>query len=295
MPIDQYIGGKEHACMHLIYFRFYTKFLRDLGLLDFDEPTLNLFNQGMLHGEDGYVMSKSRGNVVLPEKVSRKYGIDAARLFLVSMASPDKDVGWSEKGIQGSFKLIKKIVNYFSKVKVGKAYARTESKINKAILEVGGFIQDFKYNLAVIKLRELFDVLPEETSKKVLEDSLKILNPFCPHITEELWEKLGGKGFLSLEKWPKADKKKIKEIFEKQDLAINKLISDVNQILKLVENKEKVYVYILPNEKEIYDVGLINKRFGRQINIFTVNDKNKYDPSNMSKKTKPGRPAIYLE
>jgi len=295
MPIDQYIGGKEHACMHLIYFRFYTKFLRDLGLLDFDEPTLNLFNQGMLHGEDGYVMSKSRGNVVLPEKVSRKYGIDAARLFLVSMASPDKDVGWSEKGIQGSFKLIKKIVNYFSKVKVGKSDARTESKINKAILEVGGFIQDFKYNLAVIKLRELFDVLPEETSKKVLEDSLKILNPFCPHITEELWEKLGGKGFLSLEKWPKVDKRKIKEIFEKQDLAINKLISDVNQILKLVENKEKVYVYILPNEKEIYDVGLINKRFGRQINIFTVNDKNKYDPSNMSKKTKPGRPAIYLE
>ena len=295
MPIDQYIGGKEHICMHLIYCRFYTKFLRDLGLLNFDEPALKLFDQGMLKGPNGEKMSKSKGNVILPEEVSEKYGIDTARLFLVSVGSPDKDFDWSEKGIQGSFKFVKKIVNYFDKVKVGKSDARTESKINKTILEVTEYIEDFKYNLAVIKLRELFDILPEETSKKVLEDSLRILNVFCPHITEELWEKLKNKSFLSLEKWPKADKKKIKEIFEKQDLAINKLISDVNQILKLVKSKNKIYVYILPNEKEIYDVGLINKRFGRQINIFAVNDKNKYDPLNMSKKTKPGRPAIYLE
>jgi len=202
------------------------------------------------------------------------------------------------------------LIEYFSKVKVGKSDARTESKINKTILEVTENIENFKYNLAVINLRELFEALPGATSKKVLEDSLKILSPFCPHITEELWERLRSseqvqassskkrernKNFLSLEKWPKADKKKIKEIFEKQDLAINKLISDVNQILKLVKGKNKIYVYILPNEKEIYDVGLINKKFGKQINIFVVNDKNKYDPSKMSKKTKPGRPAIYLE
>ena len=295
MPIDQYIGGKEHTCMHLIYFRFYTKFLRDLELLDFDEPTLNLFNQGILKGLDGEKMSKSKGNVVLPEEVSEKYGIDAARLFLVSNSSPDKDFDWSEKGIQSSFKFVKKVFNYFDKVKIGKADARTESKINKSILEVTDYIDNFKYNLAVIKLRELFDILPEETSKKVLEDSLRILHPFCPHITEEYWGKLGNKNFLSLEKWPKADKRKIKEIFEKQDLAISKLLSDVNQILKLVKGKNKIYVYILPNEEDLYDIGLINKRFGKQINIFAVNDKNKYDPSNMSKKTKPGRPAIYLE
>ncbi len=295
MPIDQYIGGKEHTCMHLIYFRFYTKFLRDLELLDFDEPTLNLFNQGILKGLDGEKMSKSKGNVVLPEEVSEKYGIDAARLFLVSNSSPDKDFDWSEKGIQSSFKFVKKVFNYFDKVKIEKADARTESKINKSILEVTDYIDNFKYNLAVIKLRELFDILPEETSKKVLEDSLRILHPFCPHITEEYWGKLGNKNFLSLEKWPKADKRKIKEIFEKQDLAISKLLSDVNQILKLVKGKNKIYVYILPNEEDLYDIGLINKRFGKQINIFAVNDKNKYDPSNMSKKTKPGRPAIYLE
>ncbi len=295
MPIDQYIGGKEHACMHLIYFRFYTKFLRDLGLLDFDEPALNLFNQGMLHGEDGYVMSKSRGNVVLPEEVSAKYGIDTARLFLVSMASPDKDIDWSDKGIQGSLRFIKKIIDYFSRVKIDKADVRTESKLNKVILEITEYLNNFKYNLAVIKLRELFEVLPEKTSKEVLGDFLKLLSPFCPHIAEELWEKLGCKNFLSLEKWPKADKKKIKKIFEKQEQAIDKLISDINHIFKLVSGKNKIYVYILPNEKELYDIGLLNKKFGKQINIFTVNDKSKYDPSNMSKKVKPGRPAIYLE
>ncbi len=295
MPIDQYIGGKEHACMHLIYFRFYTKFLRDIKLLNFDEPTLNLFNQGMLHGEDGYVMSKSRGNVILPEEVSAKYGIDTARLFLVSMASADKDVDWSEKGIQGSLRFIKKITEYFDKVQFEKADARTESKINKVILEVTEYIENFKYNLAVIKLRELFEALPEKTSKEILENFLKLLNPFCPHITEELWEKLGGKDFLSLEKWPKANKKKINEFFEKQDQAISKLILDISQILKLVKDKEKIYVYVLPNEKELYDEKLIDKRFGKQVSIFTVNDKEKYDPSNMSKKTKPGRPAIYLE
>src|SRR3989344_6653301 len=94
LPVDQYIGGAEHACMHLIYARFFTKALRDLGFLSFDEPFTKLFNQGMLHGEDGFVMSKSRGNVALPEEVSVKYGIDTARLFLVSIASPDKDVQW---------------------------------------------------------------------------------------------------------------------------------------------------------------------------------------------------------
>jgi len=295
MPIDQYIGGKEHACMHLIYFRFYTKFLRDLGLLNFNEPVLNLFNQGMLHGEDGSVMSKSKGNVILPEEVSEKYGIDTARFFLVSMASPDKDIDWSEKGISGAFRFIKRVMEYFNKVKIGKADTRIESKINKCILEIEENISNFKYNLAVIKLRELFDALPLKTSKNILENFLKLLHPFCPHITEELWHKLGNKNFINLQKWPIANKKKIKEIFEKQDLAIDKLIGDINNILKLVENKKKIYVYILPKDKEIYDINLINQRFSKKINLFLVNDKNKYDPLNISKKAKLQRPAIYLE
>ncbi|MCK5321569.1 class I tRNA ligase family protein, partial [Candidatus Pacearchaeota archaeon] len=104
LPVDQYIGGAEHACMHLIYARFFTKALRDLKFLDFDEPFKALFNQGMLHGPDGEKMSKSKGNIINPDEISKKYGMDSARYFLLSLAAPDKPRNWSEKGIQGSLR-----------------------------------------------------------------------------------------------------------------------------------------------------------------------------------------------
>jgi leucyl-tRNA synthetase len=290
MPVDQYIGGAEHAVLHLLYARFFTKALRDLGFVNFDEPFTRLFNQGMLHGEDGAVMSKSRGNVVLPEAISDKYGIDTARLFLVSIASPDKDIEWSSKGIEGSFRFVKKIFDYFENVGIVRdSDAKTESKLNKTIKETTEYIQDFKYNLAVINLRDLFNSLPEKTSKTVLEKSLKLLHPFCPHITEELWEKLRHKNFISLEKWPVYDEKKISEKFEKEEESARKLNSDIEQIKKLTGKKDaKIYVYVLPNELEIY-------KHVKGINLFAVNDKNKHDPENKSKKAKPGKPAIYLE
>jgi leucyl-tRNA synthetase len=130
MPIDFYIGGAEHACMHLIYFRFYTKFLRDLGLFNFDEPTLHLFNQGMVHGEDGSVMSKSLGNVVDPLDIVKKYSADTLRMFLVSVAAPDKDSSWSNTGIESIHKFLLKFINYSLDVKKGKSSPKLESKLN---------------------------------------------------------------------------------------------------------------------------------------------------------------------
>jgi leucyl-tRNA synthetase len=289
MPVDQYIGGAEHACMHLIYARFFTKALRDLGYLNFDEPFISLFNQGMLHGSNGNKMSKSKGNVINPDSVSKKYGIDTARFFLLSLALPDRDRDWDEKGIQGSYKFIQKIMSYFEIVRIGKSDKKTESKLNKTIKEVTNHIENFKYNLAIIKIRDLFNSLPQETSKDVLEKSLKILHPFCPHITEELWEKLKNKTFISLEKWPVIDEKKIDENLEEQEQAIKKLKSDIEQIKKLTgKKKPKVYVYVLPKELDVY--GNVEG-----INVYAVNDKNKHDPKNKSKKVKPGRPGIYLE
>jgi len=303
-PIDQYIGGAEHACMHLIYFRFYTKFLRDLGLLDFDEPAKRLFHQGMLHGEDGEKMSKSRGNVVLPEVVSDKYGIDTARMFLISVASPDNDIDWSEKGIEGSSKFVKKLFDFFDKVKISKkSNPKIESKLNKIIKEVANQIENFKYNLAIIKVRELFSTLfkEKEVSKEVLEKSLKLLHPICPHITEELFEKLGNSDFISLSEWPKVEEKKIDDKFDKQEEAFEKLVGDILNIGKILEEKgagsegKKVYVYVIPNEKEFYSDDEISRRVGKEVKIFAVNDKGKYDPENKSKKSKPGKPAIYFE
>ncbi len=300
-PIDIYIGGAEHACMHLIYFRFYTKFLRDLGLLEFDEPAINLFHQGMVNDPNGEKMSKSKGNVVEPIETIEKYGVDVTRYFLVSVASPDSGFNWSETGIQGSMKFVNKLMEYFNSVKIGKADAKTESKLNKIIKEVTNQISEFKYNLAVIKIRELFNSLPQETSKEVLEKSLKLLSPFCPHIAEELWEKIGNSGFISLADWPIADEKKIDAKLEQSEQFVDKLISDIVQVVKIVKEKgkdtSKAFVYVMPSEKNNFIDNLedIKKRVGIDIEIFAVNDKNKYDPDEKSKKAKPGKPGIYLE
>lgn len=300
MPVDQYIGGAEHACMHLIYARFFTKALRDLGFVNFDEPFKTLFNQGMLHGKDGEKMSKSKGNVINPDEVSKKYGMDTARLFLLSLASPEKDRDWSEEGILGSLKFMNKIISYFENVKIGKADAKTESKLNKTIKEITGQINAFEYNFAIINLREFFDFLPEETSRDVLEKYLKLLSPFCPHVAEELWHNLGNKTFISIEKWPAVDERKIDENLEDQEKAIETLADDINNILRIISSKgekpKKAFIYVIPKEKEIYsDSEILRKKTNLEIRIFAVNDKDKYDPKGVSSKTKPGKPGIYIE
>ena len=126
-----------------------------------------------------------------------------------------------------------------------------------------------------------------------------MLHVYCPYITEELWEKLGNKDFISLSDWPKTDEKKINPEFDKIDEASDKIVSDIMNILKIIEarkeKKEKVFVYVLPKEKEYYNESEISKRVGKEVKIFAVNDKNKYDPTNKSKNTKPGKPGIYLE
>ncbi len=297
-PIDQYIGGPEHITMHLIYIRFYTKFLRDLGLLKFDEPALRYFTQGIVHGSDGEKMSKSKGNVVEPFDMINKYGADTLRLALVSLASPDKDTIWDEKVVLGSHKFLNKVFDYFSDTKFDKSDKKIESKLNRVIKEVTDDIESFKHNLAVIKIRQLFDVISSnKTDKKTAESFLKLLHVYCPYITEELWEKIGNKPFISLEKWPVSDEKKINKKLEEQEEAIEILAGDINNILKIVGIKEKVFIYTIPNEKQVYAdaIPLIKKKTNLDVFIYAVNDKDKYDPQDKAKKSKLGKPAIYLE
>lgn len=301
MPIDIYIGGREHATMHDIYFRFYTKFLRDLGLLKFNEPAKKLFNQGFILGEDGNKMSKSKGNVVSLKDAAEKYGVDAVRFFLVSVASPASDYSWSSSGANSSTKFIKKIIEYYNNVKISsKKDNKINSKLNKTIKEVTFDIENFKYNLATIKIRQLFSSFENENSKNVLENFLKILHPFCPHITEELWEKLGNKTFISLESWPIYSEKLIDDNIEKQEQIINNTLLDINNIINLIKEKqkksvEKIYLYTLPNELLIFNEQKMSEKLGISVKIFAINDKNKYDPENKSKKAKPGKPGIYIE
>jgi leucyl-tRNA synthetase len=245
MPVDQYIGGAEHACMHLIYARFFTKALRDMGMVNVDEPFTRLFNQGMLHGSDGRVMSKSGGNGVLPETVSDKYGIDTARFFLLSIASPDKDLVWSDAGIEGSMRFINKVMNYFETAKTGKSQKKTESKLNQAIKQITKNIENFEYNLAIIKIRELFESLNEKESKETIETFLKLMHPFCPHITEELWERTGRKPFLTLSDWPKANEKKIDEKIDAMDELAEKTAADISKVIELAGKKPKEITLIV--------------------------------------------------
>jgi leucyl-tRNA synthetase len=239
MPVDFYTGGAEHACMHLIYARVFTKMLRDLNFINLNEPFTTLFNQGMIHGEDGYVMSKSRGNVVDPLDVIKKYSADSLRLFLVSVASPDKDFSWSSTGIESVFKFLKRVYNYVSNVKLAKSSPKVENKINKAIKEVTQDIENLQYNLAIIKLRKLFDSLENEISKKDLESFLKLLTPFCPHLAEELWEKIGNKPFISISEWPSYDPKKINPELDAQEELLENTIQDIRKIISLTKIKPK--------------------------------------------------------
>ena len=302
MPLDMYIGGAEHACMHLIYFRFYIKFLRDLGLLKFGEPTNHLFNQGMVHGEDGFVMSKSRGNVVDPLEIIKKYSADSLRIFMVSMASAEKDSIWSSTGLDSMHKFVVKVAESLPKMKFGKSSLRIESKTNIAVKGINENIENFSFNLAVIKLRELADILlaEKEISKKDAESFIKMFSVFCPHISEELWEKIGGKGFVSLAEWPKVDEKKIDLKLEEAEKNVEKTVGDILNILKIVKEKtgkeaEKIYLYVIPNELSSYDFGALSKRTGKEVKVFAVNDKKKYDPQGKASKAKPGKPGIYVE
>jgi leucyl-tRNA synthetase len=245
-PVDFYIGGKEHACMHLIYFRFYYKFLRDMKLVKGDEPVKRLFNQGMLHGEDGNKMSKSLGNVIDPLDEIEKHGVDALRIFLVSVGAPESDFNWSNKGIQGTHKFLDRVLQYFETVKIGESSPLTVSKTHLVIKEITEDIEKMKFNLAIIKLREFFTALHNEESKEVLEIFLKLLTPFGPHIAEELWHKIGNNNFISAATWPKLNEKKIDYELLAQEAFIGQVKDDIANVQDLAKLKSisKVQLFV---------------------------------------------------
>ncbi len=252
MPIDTYIGGKEHATMHLIYFRFFTKFLRDVGLLKIDEPAPRLFNQGMLH-KNGVVMSKSKGNVVIPEEIAKKYGIDTARLFLLFVASPDKDMEWDDKGIEGSFRFLNKFYYMVTDKKKGAMNDKEASKLNKVVKDVTLAIDDMLFNKAIISLMGFVNWFSnqETISKESAEKLVLLMSPFTPHICEELWSGLGNKEFCSLSKWPSYDEKKIDSKLEAVEGVISKTVADISNVLKLinVDNPKKILLIVSPKWK----------------------------------------------
>jgi leucyl-tRNA synthetase len=270
MPVDQYVGGAEHACMHLIYARFFIKALKDLGFVDFDEPFKKLFNQGIVY-KDGAKMSKSYGNIVSQDEIASKYGIDTARLFLMFVASPAKEMEWSDQGIEGSFRLLRKVValvenNFenFSQLYKGPQKLTTKdkfiiSKTNKTIKLVTEQIDGFEFNLALISIMELVNELNkyEEKNRDVFTFAMKnlllLLSPFTPHICEELWELIGNENFISLQKWPHYDETKIDEEAEFAEAFISNTVSDINAVLELTKIQKPQKITLFVSEQWKYD------------------------------------------
>jgi len=223
MPVDLYVGGVEHAVLHLLYSRFWHHVLHDLGLVSTREPFQKLFNQGMIQGEDGQKMSKSRGNVVNPDDVVQEYGADSFRLYEMFMGPLEKSKPWSTTGLQGCYRFVQKVWKLFtedpSRIQENCASDETIKILHQSIKKVTEDLSDLRFNTSVSQLMIFVNHLTklEKLDKSVLHQFLLILNPFAPHLSEELNQMLGYK-IITNSDWPIYDKTKILE--DKIEIAI---------------------------------------------------------------------------
>ncbi len=231
LPVDQYVGGIEHAILHLLYSRFFTKALRDLGLLDFDEPFKNLLTQGMVL-KDGSKMSKSKGNTVDPDEIFENYGADTARLFILSDSPPARDFDWSDAGVEGCYKFLNRVWRLIStnaenittaafnpQTALKKENDELVRRVHMAIKGISNDISnDFQFNTVISKYRELVNTIYDWQGKKSNLDQedkevlsfailtlLKLMSPVAVHLTEEAWADLGCQGSIHEQEWPKWD------------------------------------------------------------------------------------------
>jgi len=262
MPVDQYVGGIEHAVGHLIYSRFFTKVLRDMDMLDIDEPFNALFNQGIVY-KDGHKMSKSYGNIVTQVEIAEKYGIDTARLFMLFVAAPDKEMEWNDRGIEGTYKFLTKTYRLYEEKVNSSSDVKDKyltSKQNIVIKSITDDINNFKLNNAVVTLMDFVNYIysiRENVSPKVLNDSLYTLallfNPFAPHLSEECYELLGGKGFASIARWPECDIEKIDLKLHYIESLIDNTTKDIKSVLELAKIETPKEIEIIISETWKYE------------------------------------------
>jgi len=235
LPVDQYVGGIEHAILHLLYSRFFTKALKDIGLLDFDEPFKNLLTQGMVL-KDGSKMSKSKGNTVDPDEIFQNYGADTARLFILSDSPPARDFDWSDAGVEGCYKFLNRIWTLIStnqndiniKYNLPENLSKEDDKlvriVNIAIKGITNDIEtDFQFNTVISKYRELVNSISDWRKLKgeltadekqvfsfAIVTLIKLMSPVTVHLSEEIWENLGGEGSIHNQPWAEYDENKAK-------------------------------------------------------------------------------------
>ena len=219
LPVDMYIGGVEHAVLHLLYSRFYTKFLCDIGAIDFDEPFKKLFNQGMITGKNGIKMSKSKGNVVSPDDLVRDYGCDSLRLYELFVGPPELDAEWDDRGIEGVSRFLNRFWNLVmdNKDKDVKASKEMIKLRHKLVYDIEYRFNQFSLNTVISGFMEYNNKLIELARKEggIDRETLKtfviLLAPFAPHIGEELWQQLGGDDSVFHAQWPECDEEAMKD------------------------------------------------------------------------------------
>ncbi len=225
LPVDQYTGGIEHATMHLIYTRFFTKTMKGMGLVDFNEPMLALYNQGMVLGEDGEKMSKSRGNVVSPDELVEKFGADTVRTYLMFFAKWDQGGPWNYDGIKGPQRLLYDIWEIsnldYKPIEVNDESTRNlQRKTHQVIRKVTEDLESFSFNTAVAAIMELRNSMIDarrsldvasEVWNEAIESTLLLLAPIAPHISEELWSRIGNPYSIHQQEWPAWNEEFVKE------------------------------------------------------------------------------------
>ena len=291
-PVDQYIGGIEHAILHLLYARFFTKVLRDAGMLDFDEPFTNLLTQGMVI-KDGAKMSKSLGNVVSPEEIIEKYGADTARLFILFAAPVERDLDWSDQGVEGAFRFLNRVwrilLQFEGVIKSAPAACdpsaltpeETELRrvLHMTVKKVTEDVRDrFMFNTAISSIMELVNAFyafqDKELSPALARETasmlLRMLAPFAPHITEELWARLFD-GSVHAQKWPAYDEAALTQDEIEVVLQINGKVRDrVKIATDLDKAAMEQIVTELPRAKELTEGKTIVKVIcvpGKLVNI----------------------------
>ena len=274
LPVDMYIGGVEHAVLHLLYSRFYTKFLYDIGVVDFEEPFKKLFNQGMITGKNGIKMSKSKGNVVSPDDLVRDYGCDSLRLYEMFVGPPELDSEWDERGIDGVYRFITKFWKLATD-SIEKDVNATKEMIkirHQMVHTITKRLEDFSLNTVVSGFMEYNNKLNEiakregGVDKETIQTFTTLIAPFAPHIAEELWEKLGNTGSVfENNSWPEADQELMKDDEIKIPVQINgktkeviEVPADISKEDAIAAGKEAIADKINGNiVKEIYVPGRI--------------------------------------
>src|SRR3989344_329362 len=266
MPVDQYIGGIEHAILHLLYARFWTMAMRDIGLTKLGEPFKALLCQGMVI-KGGKKMSKSFGNIVDPGELISKFGPDTARLFMLFTALPEKELDWSDEGVNGSFRVLKRVMKLVEDDVKGADAALNNrdknliAKQHKTIKIVTEHVGKFEFSLAIGRLMEFVNAVYRykdgEINKKVYDEAVKttalLLSPFVPHIAEEIWEMLGNKNFISAEKWPEYDESMIDERAEASEELVHSTISDIHSVLELTKIKKPKKITLFVSKEWKYE------------------------------------------